>query len=250
MVKSDVLRMGRLYDELAFLMPLISPPADYAEEAVHWRQTLRGLLGDGRHRILELGVGGGHNLSHLTSDFEATAVDLSEAMLELCRQLNPGVKLFQGDMRYVRLGEKFAAVLIHDAISYMLTEADLLATFHTAAAHLDKGGVLITGPDHTRETYSDPAIDSATHAEAGCQVTYFEYTFDPNPDDTTVETLLIYLIRSSDGLTIEHDRHITGLFSQQTWLHLLDEAGFSAEIRHFWLEDSQQPYDLFVGKLR
>jgi len=44
-------------------------------------------------------------------------------------------------MRNIRLGRKFSAVLIHDAISDMLTERDLSATFETAVAHLEKGGV-------------------------------------------------------------------------------------------------------------
>jgi hypothetical protein len=68
-------------------------------------------------------------------------VDTSEAVLALCKQLNPEVTLYRGDMRNIRLGRKFSAVLIHDAISYMLTEIDLSATFETAVAHLEKGGV-------------------------------------------------------------------------------------------------------------
>ncbi len=51
----------------------------------------------------------GHNLSHLTFEFDAVAVDISEAMLEECRKLNPGVELHLGDMRSVRLGKKFPA---------------------------------------------------------------------------------------------------------------------------------------------
>ena len=47
-----------LYDKLAYLWPVISPPEDYAEEASHWRTALRKHLGPGRHRLLELGVGG------------------------------------------------------------------------------------------------------------------------------------------------------------------------------------------------
>ena len=73
------MKLKRMYDELAHLWRLISPPEDYADEARYWRDALRAKLGSGRHEILELGVGGGNNLSHLTSEFQATAVDLSEA---------------------------------------------------------------------------------------------------------------------------------------------------------------------------
>ena len=115
-----------LYNELAYLWPAISPPEDYTEEAVHWRKAIRAKLGEGRHRLLELGVGGGHNLSHLTAEFDAAAVDISPKMLELSQHLNPTVEHHLGDMRTFRLpGQVFDAVLIHDAISYMLTEDDL-----------------------------------------------------------------------------------------------------------------------------
>jgi len=94
---------GRLYRDLVFIMPLVSPPEEYVEESSYWRTVLREKLGKGRHAILELGVGGGYNLSHLTSEFDATAVDISGAMLYPCRELNPDITLCQGDMRNVRL---------------------------------------------------------------------------------------------------------------------------------------------------
>ena len=62
------MRQKRMYDELAHLWPIIGAPEDYAHEASFWRSVLRSRLGAGRHHILELGVGGGSNLSHLTSE--------------------------------------------------------------------------------------------------------------------------------------------------------------------------------------
>ena len=41
------------------------------------------------------------------------------------RRLNPGVSHYVGDMRSVRLGETFDAVLIHDSLDYMTTEVEL-----------------------------------------------------------------------------------------------------------------------------
>lgn len=240
---------GRLYTDLSHLMRIISPPADYAEEAAHWRTVLREKLGPGRHNILELGVGGGHNLSHLTADFAAAAVDLSEAMLAECGRLNPGVELHQGDMRSVRLGRKFAAVLIHDAISYMLTQDDLLAAFRTAAAHLEPGGVFITSPDRFAEDFRGPETGQYTNAVGDMQVTYMEYVHDPDPSDTTLEMLFFYLIKERGRLRIEHDRHMVGIFPRQTWLSLLQEAGFAAKVRAFRLSGRERPYELLVGVL-
>ena len=98
------MKRATMYHDLAHFWPLMSRPEDYAGEARHWREALREHLGAGRHQVLELGVGGGNNLSHLTPDFDATAVDVSDAMLENSRRLNPGVTHHVGDMRTVRLG--------------------------------------------------------------------------------------------------------------------------------------------------
>jgi len=236
-----------LYTDLAHLFRLLTPPEDYVEEAAFWREVLRGRLGPGRHQILELGVGGGHNLSHLTADFDATAVDLSEAMLEQCRRLNPGVELLVGDMRSVRLQRVFDAVLIHDAIGSMTTQADLTAAFVTAATHLRPGGVFITSPDFFLEDFREPAVDTATHSEGETSLTYFEYVWDPDPSDTSVEAVLTYLIRDRAGLRIEHDRLVMGLFPKAIWIHLMTDVGFHVSEQTF-PHSSGRPYTLLVGQ--
>ncbi len=241
--------LHRLYNDLAYLWPLMSPPEEYAEEAAYWRENLREALGPGRHSILELGVGGGHNLSHLTSDVEATAVDLSEKMLDLSRQLNPDVEHLLGDMRHIRLGRTFKAVLIHDAISHMLSEADLLAAFNTAAAHLEPGGIFMTSPDYFLETFHEPHVEHGTRSNGHLQLTYFEYGYDSDPNDTTIETVFTHMIREKGRLHIEHDRFITGLFPKATWIRLIKEAGFSFEERSYRLESTDTEYVMLIGRL-
>ncbi|MFH1568724.1 MAG: class I SAM-dependent methyltransferase, partial [Gemmatimonadota bacterium] len=189
----------RMYGEFAPLWPLISDPADYAAEAALWRQALRAALGPGRHHLLELGVGGGNNLSHLTGEFAATAVDRSEQMLANSRRLNPGVEHLVGDMRTLRLGRTFDAVLIHDAISYLVAEEELRQTFATARAHLRPGGVFITPPDHYRETFRAGARAHAPASDGRLELTHVEYNYDPDPADTAVECLSLYILRPVGG---------------------------------------------------
>ena len=224
----------RLYSDLAYLWPLVSPPEDYAEEAGHWRDAVRARLGGGRHRILELGVGGGHNLSHLTADFEATGVDLSQEMLEHSRRLNPGVEHHVGDMRSVRLGKVFDAVLIHDAVAYMLTEDDLRAAFATARAHLRPGGLLLVAPDLVAESFVEGRVlrwDIPPPARPGDpEVKVEERLTDPDPTDTTIESWITYTITERGRRRVETDLHITGLFPLATWVSLMEEAGFETEV--------------------
>ena len=242
--------LPRMYTEFARYWTLISDPTDYAEEARYWREALRSRLGPGRHEILELGVGGGNNLSHLTDDFQATAVDISPDMIDMARRLNPDVTLHVGDMRTIRLPRKFKAVIIHDAIAYMLSEDDLRAAFATAAAHLDQGGVFVTSPDWVAETFTDPFVSWGTNTRGDVTFTLIEYGWDPDPRDTTVESLAWYLIRESGRLRVEQDRHVTGLFPTATWLALLEEAGFSAEMVDYPVHEDGRQACLFVGTLR
>jgi len=241
------IKTNRLYEDLAWLWPLISKPEDYASEAAFWRKALKEKLGEGRHHLLEMGVGGGNNLSHLTKDFNATACDISGEIMEHSRRLNPDVDHHVGDMRSIRLGKKFDAVIIHDAISYMLTEDDLRNTFITAAEHLDKGGVFITTPDYLKETFTEGSVSHDHESDGNIELVHIQYDFDPDPEDTNFETLMTYLILQNGKLQVEHDRHSCGLFPKQTWIKLMAEARFEVETRDYPVHDDQRDSWLFVG---
>src|SRR4029453_13835101 len=145
------------YADLAPWLPLISPPADYAEEAGFATSLL--LTADGAvAHVLELGSGGGNNASHMKAHFAMTLVALSPTMLEVSGLLNPECEHVVGDMRDVRLGRTFDAVFVHDAIDYMTPEADLRRAIETSFVHCRPGGVAVLVPDHTAETF-EPETD-------------------------------------------------------------------------------------------
>ena len=245
-------RQHRLYDDLAYLWPVISPPEEYAAEAGHLRMALRKKLGPGRHHILELGAGGGHNLSHLTRDFQATAVDLSPGMLALSRELNPGVDHHLADMRYVRLGRRFDAVLVHDAINHMATEEDLNAVFQTAACHLRPNGVLLAAPDWVREAL--PAEASPVRFEwvrhrGPMTVTIEEILSIPDPGDTRMWSTFTYVINENGKQRMEQDIHLNGLFPVETWARLLQGNGFAVETVDLPPNEGGYGGLLFVGVL-
>ena len=240
----------RMYDEFAHLWPQISAPEEYAEEAQFWLNVLFRLLdrerGEFKPSVLELGVGGGNNLSHIRPFVRATAVDLSANMLEISRKLNPGVEHIVGDMRSVRLGRKFDAVFIHDAIAYMVTEDDLRRALETARVHLDPGGVFITGPDWMGGVSCFP--DLTTKRGPAGRLSYAEYAHDPDPGDTEIEVIFTYFLPQPDGaIAVEVDRHSHGLFPLATWLRLLGEAGFETGVEAY---PSGSPVCLITGIAR
>ncbi len=185
--------------------------------------------------MLELGSGGGNMASHLKAAARLTLTDVSPAMLDLSATINPECEHIVGDMRTLRLGRTFDAVLIHDAICYMTTEADLRAALETAFVHLRPGGVGVFEPDHIRETF-EPGTDhggedgpTGPDGLPGRALRYLEWTTDPDPSDTTYQVDYAILRREPDGtVAVSHDRHIEGLFARTTWLALLADVGFEA----------------------
>ena len=156
---------------------------------------------------------------------DATAVDLSESMLETRGDLNPGVEHILGDMRDIRLERTFDTVLIHDAIAYMTAEADLTATFATARAHLEAGGVFITMPDHYIDRPVWPYINHRTHTRDDRELTYIEYSSPDMNEPSLLQSSFLFVITENGERRMELDHHTTGLFPVDTWRRLIEEAG-------------------------
>lgn len=234
----------RMYGPLAPWFHLLTAPADYADEAQFVVALVQERLGAAPGTLLELGSGGGNLASHLTG-IELTLVDRAPGMLELSRTINPDAEHVLGDMRSIRLGRVFDAVLVHDAVMYLTSEADLAAAFETVAVHLRPGGVAVLMPDHVRETFA-PSTDHGGHDGPDRAMRYLEWSWDPDPDDVTFVTDFAFLLREADGaVRVVHDRHVEGLFPRATWLDVLAAAGLEAEtVRDRWERD------VFVARRR
>ncbi|MGH9257502.1 MAG: class I SAM-dependent methyltransferase [Vicinamibacterales bacterium] len=241
--------MPKLYDELSSWWPLLSPPSDYEEEAACYARALVAACRTTPRTLLELGSGGGNNASYLKGRFDMVLVDRSPGMLAVSRTLNPECEHVQGDMRTVRLGREFDAVFVHDAVCYLTTEGDLRQVMETASAHCRRGGGVLFAPDHVRETFR-PSTDHGGSDSDTRALRYLEWMWDPDPSDSTYLVEYAYLLREADGaVRVEHDRHVEGLFPRATWLGLLTDAGFQAQVvpfEHSALEPGW--HEFFVAK--
>jgi GNAT superfamily N-acetyltransferase len=237
----------KLYNELASWWPLMSPPFEYVEEAAFYRNAMESAAQGPIETVLELGSGGGHNAWHLKKHFKMTLVDRAPGMLAVSRQLNPECEHHEGDMRTVRLGRQFDAVFIHDAICYMTTEAHLRQAIETAFVHCQPGGVALLAPDYVRENFQ-PGTDHGGHDDGARGMRWVEWTWDPDPDDTTYFVDYAYLMRERDGsIHVEPDRHVEGLFARETWLRLLREGGFQPKVVPLELTEVEtQTLEVFV----
>jgi hypothetical protein len=224
-----------MYDGLAPWFHLLTPPSDYVDDAALVMAQLRATVEGPLDTLLELGSGGGNTASHLSRELALTLADVSPGMLALSRTINPNTVHVPGDMRTLRLGRTFDAVLIHDAICYLTSATDLRAAMVTAWEHLRPGGAAVLMPYHVRETFrpgTDHGGEDDIAGPDGGQargLRYLEWTTDPDATDTTYQVDYAIMVRDTDGsVRLHHDRHIEGLFPRQTWLDLMADVGFEA----------------------
>jgi SAM-dependent methyltransferase len=243
----------RLYADLAWLWPLWGSPAEYEPYCRNVTRLIRKYAQREVRTLLNLCCGGGKNVFNLKEFFSVSGLDLSANMLALAQELNPECRFIQADMRTFTIPETFDAILIDDGIMYMTSEPDLLAVFKRAYEHLRPGGVMVVGPDATKETF-DQNWSAVTQADPenlpeNLEVVFVENYYDPDPEDTIFESLMIYLIRERGVLRIEQDQHILGLFPQETWENLLKSAGFEIH-QEIYKEDGENFTEFVCVKTR
>lgn len=243
--------MSKLYEELAAWWPLMSPPADYEEEAAFFAETLAAACDRPPQAVLELGSGGGNNASHMKTRFSMVLAEPSAGMRAVSAALNPDLEHVAGDMRTLRLGRTFDAVFVHDAVCYMTNEADLRRAMDTAFVHCRPGGAVLFAPDSIAELF-EPCTDHGGEDGDGRAMRWLEWSWDPDPSDTTCVVDYVYVLREAGGaVRVEHDRHLEGLFPRATWLRLLHEAGFrdARPLRFDHSELEPGRYEVFVAKV-
>ena len=241
--------MPKLYDELASWWTVMSPPDEYAEEAAYYASTLTAASTAPLRTVLELGSGGGNNASYMKAQFEMVLVEPSPGMREVSRALNPECEHVDGDMRTVRLGRQFDGVFVHDAVCYMTTEADLRQAIETAFIHCRPGGVALFAPDAVRETFKSSSGHGGRD-DGARGLRYVEWSWDPDPADTTYVVDYAFLLRGLDGdVRVEYDRHVEGLFHRDEWLRFLSDAGFEARaVTYDHSELEPGSYVIFVAQ--
>jgi trans-aconitate methyltransferase len=217
-----------LYGELVPWYRLVDPAEDHRDEAASYQAAIERVASPRPDTLLELGAGAGNNACHLKRRFRCTLTDPSEEMLALSCALNPECEHLIGDMRTLRLGRTFDAVLVHDAVMYMTTETDLLAAVRTAFEHTRPGGAAVFAPDTVRDTFRENTNVIAGDADDR-SLRGLEWQWDPDPTDETYMVEYAFLLRHGTDVRTVHDRHVEGLFSRATWQRLLTSVGYAVD---------------------
>lgn len=238
----------KLYNEIADWWPLLSSPEEYEEEARIYASIFKKYRPNAK-TMLELGSGGGNNALYLKKHWEMTLCDLAEGMLEVSRELNPECAHIQGDMRDVRIDQKFDLIFIHDAIMFMTSREDLLKVFETAKAYLNDGGFLLMMPDTVKENF-EPETESGGHdREDGKSMRYLEWTRDKDPNDDIIEVDYLYILDDNGKKEVLHDYCEFGSFSKAVWQELLEQSGFDVSFEEIEYSDEPGTYYAIAAEL-
>jgi SAM-dependent methyltransferase len=144
--------MSQIFDAYARYYDSLYRDKDYAGEAEYVASHIR-KQAPRTKRILELGCGTGAHAEHLANmGYAVHGVDMSEAMLAraearkaaLPSEVAARLSFSFGSVRTVRTNEIYDAVIsLFHVMSYQITNDDLQATFATAKAHLNPGGLFL-----------------------------------------------------------------------------------------------------------
>ena len=105
-------------------------------------------------------------------------------------------------------------------------------------------------PDWYIENYPGTQLNCRIRRDITPEFASIEYDHDPDPSDSTLESVFIYIIKNEDGSArVEEDRHITGIFSIRTWLNLIEQAGFRAKRLPYPVHEDGRDGFLLVGVL-
>lgn len=224
---------------------MLAPPDSYAEEAGFLLDLLTHPLGRKPRSLLELGSGVGGHATHW--DLETVVLlDSSQAMLDVSRGLNPAREHICADLRHARLDRQFEAVLLHDAVMYLTSEADLLAAVHTLAAHLAPGGVALIVPDLVAETFAEGHTAGGGALPDGRAARMLEWRWDPDSADGTFQTEMSFLLRDAEGrVEALHETHTMGLFPRRAFVRAFRSAGLDPVPMP--MIEGDEPFECFMA---
>lgn len=135
--------MSKLYNEFAKVYhEMYQCIFDYEKDFKLYDRLLKEY---GCKDILEIGCGSG-NLAQrfLQGKYNYTGLDMSNNMLAIARENNPGVEFIQGDMRDIDINQKYDAILITGrSFTHMTTNEDVMICLKSVYSALNSQGILI-----------------------------------------------------------------------------------------------------------
>ena len=242
--------MTKIFDAYTASYDLLYLDKDYAGESEYVFE----LLADNNvHQggILDLGCGTGKHAEYLAKNgFSVHGVDISPAMVRTAEsQVTNGLAdklMFEvGDVRTVRLGKKFDAVLsLFHVVSYQTLNNDLDAIFTTASEHLECGGIFIFDFWHGPGVLTDPP--SVRVKRMGSSDMDVMRIAEPvsRCGDNVVEVNYTVIVSRKDGNVVDsfNERHPMRYLFLPEIKYLLKNSGLEFVHSYAWLSKREPDY--------
>ncbi len=108
-------------------------------------------------KILEIGSGSGNLAKYfINNEYDYTGLDNSKEMIKLARELVPEGKFILGDMRNIKLKEKFDAVVVTGrTFTHMTTNHDVMFALYSINEILQKEGWLLFDNFNAEEIFTN-----------------------------------------------------------------------------------------------
>jgi len=243
-----------MFGNYARYYDLLYRDKDYIDETQFIRKLIQTNAPD-TTAILELGCGtGNHAILLAKAGYQIHGVDRSLEMLEraherwshLPQELRTSIQFTPGDIRHVRLTKKFDLVLsLFHVVSYQTTNADLLATFQTAKAHLNPGGLFIFDLWYGPAVLSDrPTVRVKRLEDEAIQITRIAEPI-MHSNENLVDVNYHVFVRDKQTSTIEELKEIHQmryLFKPELEL-LLTQVGLRVLDCREWMSDKDLSFN-------
>lgn len=204
--------------------------------------------------LLELGVGtGGHAVHFLNLTQRVAGVDLSPEMLaaaearrrELPSAVANRLSLHQGDVRSIRLNQRFSIVVsMFHVMSYQCMNEHIMAAFRTAREHLDRDGLFIFDLWHGPGVLTDPpAVRVRRFQDEHTEVERIaEPVLRSRENIVDVNYAIRVTDRQSGAVDLIREKHEMRYFFEPELLHMLSVASMAHVETVGWL--SHEPPSL------
>ncbi|MBE0359214.1 methyltransferase domain-containing protein [Pseudoalteromonas aliena] len=241
------IEQNRLYGELSHFYPYVIVREDYEPEASYWHSILKYYFPARKVKLLEMASGPGYLISYLSECVDAEVVDLSEEMLCQCGSLNPRVKCHKGDMRNIRLENKYDAVLVHDGIGHIDTVDGINDVCVTASAHLVQGGLFMLSPEFDADEFTKPMIYHVTRKTPFGLLTIIDYINKSSSNTNILQTTTSYILDNEEGTNFDFDSMTLGLFGANVYKTSMEKAGFDVTIDRKPKDSSGETRTVLIG---
>jgi len=217
---------------------------DYQGEAQRLIALIReNLCSEGNH-LLDVACGTGHHIEYLKEHFAVEGLDISEELLEVARQRNPGVLFHQADMIHFELGKRFDVVTcLFSSIGYVRTIENLRRAVNCMAQHVMPGGVVIIEPWFTPDTWRPRTVHAQFVDEPELKIARINTSY---VEGRLSYFDLHYLIGTPEGTEHFVEHHEMGLFEQDEMVAAFEGAGLAVS----YDSEGLTGRGLYIGKPR